>query len=72
MGLTIGAMGYITQLDIDISKGSLARKLPKLRVIVMVSIPTIMSTTLSCQPHHHQVVGKRNSSNANGFRGGRT
>jgi hypothetical protein len=46
MGLTKGAMGYITQLDIDISKGSLARKLPKLRAIVMVSIPTIMYHTV--------------------------
>ena len=28
----------------------------------MASILTIMLTTSSCQPHHHQVVGKCNSS----------
>ena len=34
----------------------------ELRTVVMASILTIMLTTSPCQPHHHQVVGKRTRS----------
>ena len=39
-------------------RGSLVRKLPSCGRSSMASCLTIMSTTSSCQPHHHQVVRK--------------